>query len=110
VRLRDVGTEGFDWRDFIVLVRQSERGSALMRAMHPDEHRWGLPEFMFADMIDALNLLVYFKTEDARRKRNRPKRYPRPGVKEEGVKQVKGTAVPVGEIRERLRVVQGRTG
>jgi hypothetical protein len=110
VRLRDVGTEAFTWRDLYVLVRHAKRDSALMRAMHPDTYRWGLAEYMLADLIDTANWLMWAKTEDGRKNRRRPKRYPRPGMIQEGEKRVKGTAVPVSEIRERLRAVQGRAG
>lgn len=93
-----------------MLVRQSKRDSSLMRAMHPETYQWGLSEYMLADVIDAANWLVWAKTSDAQRNRNRPKRYPRPGLKDPDVKRTKGTAVPLNEIRERLRLVQGGAG
>ncbi|WP_052372591.1 DUF5361 domain-containing protein [Nocardia otitidiscaviarum] len=41
---------------------------------------WGLKEMLLADMVDSLRWLVWAKTKDAQKGRNRPKPVPRPGV------------------------------
>lgn len=43
-----------------------------------DEWRWNLTEHLQAAMVDALNLLVWSKTEDAAKGRGVPKPVPRP--------------------------------
>ena len=54
-------------------------GSALIRAREPERSRWGVAEYLLAIIADALRWLVWAKTPDAKRKRNRPKPIPRPG-------------------------------
>ncbi|MFI9506872.1 DUF5361 domain-containing protein [Nocardia sp. NPDC052566] len=108
VRLRDVGTKRFTWRDFAVLVRQSSADSALLRAMHPERYRWGQVEHLLADLVDVANLLLWSKTKDGSNNRNRPSPYPRPGVEDKSKRQVKGTAMPVDQLHARLAAL--RTG
>lgn len=70
-----------DWA--LVIIAQPE--SALHRAANP-EWRWGLVEFLSAEAVDTLRLLLWAKTKDAEKGANRPRPLPRPGV-----------AVPQGE-------------
>lgn len=70
-----------DWAK--VIIAQPE--SALHRAANP-EWRWGLAEFLSAEAVDTLRLLLWAKTKDAEKGANRPRPLPRPGV-----------AVPQGE-------------
>lgn len=70
----------FDWRDLLVLVKAIRPTSALYRAQHGDDAQWGLGEQLLAHAADSLAFLVWAKTEDGQRGRNRPKRIPRPGV------------------------------
>jgi hypothetical protein len=63
-----------------VLVKHAPPGSALVRAMQGPDFVWGVPEQLMAGVLDALNILVWFKTEDGAKGRNRPKQIPRPGV------------------------------
>lgn len=107
LRLRDVGSEWFTWRDLMVIVKEAGRESALMRSMHPDVHVWGKAEYLLADILDVQKLLFWSKTKDGQKGRHRPEPYPRPGVEKPGVKQVKGTAVPMDQVRARLRAIQG---
>lgn len=48
-----------------------------------DEWRWNLTEHLQAAMVDALNLLVWSKTEDAAKGRGVPKPVPRPHAGEQ---------------------------
>src|SRR5699024_8611144 len=103
LRLRDVGGKSFTWRDLLVIVRQSKRDSALFRAMHPNEHQWGVTELLQAQTVDLLSLLVWFKTKDGQKGRNRPDPVPRPGVEPRVKKRhVKGEALPIDQLRKRL--------
>lgn len=70
-----------DW----ALVIRAQPESALYRAANP-EWRWGLAEFLSAEAVDTLRLLLWAKTKDAEKGTNRPRPLPRPGV-----------AVPQGE-------------
>ena len=60
-----------------VILAQPE--SSLHRAVNPD-WRWGLGEFLSAEAVDTLRLLLWSKTKDAEKGANRPQPLPRPGV------------------------------
>lgn len=108
LRLRWVGEPWFTWRDLIVIIRESKQDSALMRSMHPESYRWGQTEHLLADLLDLTNILVWFKTKDGQKGRNRPAPYPRPGVDQDaGKRRVKGSAVPMDQVHQRLRLVHG---
>ena len=109
LRLRDVGAESFTWRDLLVIVRQSPRDSALMAEVHPDTVRWGLSEFLLAELIDISQVLLWAKTKDGANNRNRPKPYPRPGVTDPGVRRVVGASAPMDEIRDRMQAIRDQT-
>lgn len=83
VRLRDLGSESFTWRDLkVILAQQKPSESALWMEQNPD-HMWGLPEFLLADAVDTLHMLFWAKTKDGARNRNRPKPVERPGRRPE---------------------------
>ncbi|ATL65146.1 DUF5361 domain-containing protein [Nocardia terpenica] len=104
--MRDVGSPEFDWRDLLVLIRQSPRDSALMAAAHPEAARWGQGEFLLAELVDLTALLLWAKTVDGAKNRNRPRPYPRPGVDDPVARRVSGHAVPLTEVRDRLRALR----
>lgn len=54
LRLDWLGSERLSWRDLLVVVNQSRRGSALYRALHPKEAEWGLGEHLLALNLDRL--------------------------------------------------------
>jgi hypothetical protein len=105
LRLRTVGCAEFDWRDLLAFVRQSGPDSALVRSVHPDEYRWGLAEYLLAELVDVGRLLYWSKTKDGARNRNRPEQFPRPGIRSD-VKRVKGTPVPMDKIRARMAALR----
>lgn len=80
LRLRDVGAHWFSWHDLIVIIRQIPEKSALMRSKHPETYIWGQVEHLLADIFDVESLLLWAKTKDGQKNRNRPDPYPRPGV------------------------------
>ncbi|MFC4124938.1 DUF5361 domain-containing protein [Nocardia rhizosphaerae] len=81
LRLRDLGTEALSWADLhaIVDTLQFRPESALYRTIVTD-WRWGLSEMLLADAVDSLRWLMWAKTKDGQRNRNRPKPVPRPGI------------------------------
>ncbi|MGI5222493.1 DUF5361 domain-containing protein [Nocardia sp. CA-290969] len=80
LRLRQLGTEALTWCDFRAIFAYPHPDMAVTRAMRPDEWQWGLTEQLLASAVDALTLLVWAKTKDAQKGRNRPKPIPRPGI------------------------------
>lgn len=83
LRLRNLGSSSFTWRDLKVLVEQQRPGeSALWMEQNPD-HMWGLSEFLLADVADTLHMLFWAKTKDGAKNRNRPNPIERPGRRPE---------------------------
>lgn len=103
LRVRYVGESWFSWADFVAFIRWLPRDSAFMRSKNPEFEGWGVAEYQLADMVDSLGWLVWAKTKDGSRGRNKPKPYPRPGVEEAGKKRVRGVAVPMNKVKERLQ-------
>lgn len=81
LRLEWLGTKRLSWRDLWVILRQAHRGSALYRAEIGADHSWGLAEQLLAALVDEARTLMWSKTKDAKKGRNRPRPLPRPGVK-----------------------------
>ena len=89
LRLRWLGSEGFNWRDLLVLVKHSPESSALFRSVHgAEQSEWTLTNHLLAAVADSAAWLVWSKTEDASRKRNRPKPIQRPGITDDSKKQI----------------------
>lgn len=76
--------------------------SPLCLAMYGDDARWGLPEQMLAAQADSLSWIVWSKTADAQKGRNKPKPIPRPGVTsdDQDVKHFGSDPVPLSELDE----------
>ena len=71
LRLRWLGTEALSWRDLLVRVRLSPKGSALYRTMHP--HPDHTHEVELLRRIEYhTGWLTWAKTKDAETGRNRP--------------------------------------
>lgn len=83
----------------IGLIEHLPSTSALTRAIDGVDHQWTLTNMLLADAVDALNLLVWAKTEDAPLGRNRPKPIPRPGVEDDSTTTYgKGEGLPIDEM------------
>lgn len=103
LRLRWLGSEGFNWRDLLVVVRHSPEQSALFRAVHGvEESEWSLTNHLLAGLADSAAWLVWSKTEDASKKRNRPKPIPRPGVEDDSKKKIGRSVLPASEMLDWL--------
>ncbi|WP_424462883.1 DUF5361 domain-containing protein [Pseudoclavibacter helvolus] len=73
--------------------------SAFWRAREPDDAPWDLERMLLAEQIDLLSLLVWAKTKDGSKNRNRPKPYPRPGARP---KKFGKKPLPIEDMREWL--------
>lgn len=80
LRLRDLGTAQLTWADLLAVCRQSPHGSALQRALQPEDAPWGLTEQLLALIADVVSM--QFWADHNRRRSQRPKAIPRPGVSE----------------------------
>lgn len=102
LRLRNVGTPDFEWCDLRAIIASSDKTTALFRELHPKEWEWDLQTHLLADAVDLLHLLVWFKTKDGSKGRNRPKPYPRPGVEDvDSSKKVrKGDVITLDAARD----------
>lgn len=95
------GLHEFNWRDLQVFITEAGPDTALYRAMNP-EWMWDQDALLLADAVDALRILAWQKTEDARKRKNQPKPIPRPGIGvDENQTQHKGTGVPMDEYKAR---------
>lgn len=90
------------WRDLLVFIRHSPAGSAYYASESGEESLWGVQEYLMANLVDLTNVLVWFKTKDGQKGRNRPKPIPRPGMKEPGKKKHGGAKIPAADIADLL--------
>ena len=104
MRLRDFPSERNTWRDLLVIVQNLDGKSAYYRACNEDEWQWDHPTMLAAASVDALNRLVWMKTEDGTKGRNPPKPVPRPGVKDDTSKKHgdKKSAMSVADLSEKF--------
>lgn len=85
LRLRDLPSRTFDWRDLWSIIKSLPEDSAIHRALEViDEDSIWTPHMMLtAEILDLAAYLVWFQTKDGQNGRNRPKPYPRPGYRPE---------------------------
>lgn len=72
MRLRDFPSGRHTWRDLWVFVTYSERDSNLFRARFPGQADWTMTNRLLALAVNALRILVWFKTKDGQKGRRRP--------------------------------------
>lgn len=102
LRLRDFPSHDKSWRDLVVIVRNLGADSAYFRVTHPDSWQWDQQAMLSASMVDLMNILVWFKTEDGQKGRNRPKMVPRPGVEPDKGKKNYGSGRKASDLVKRL--------
>jgi hypothetical protein len=68
-----------NWREIAAMVKHSDRGSALYKVVHGEKAAWSITDHLLAMLVDLMQILVWFKTKDGSKGRNRPKPLPRPG-------------------------------
>ena len=72
--LDDLGSERLSWRDLKVIVtRMPPNRSALQQELGPQDAAWTLTNHLLAEVVDSLRLLLWAKTRDGHKNRNRPK-------------------------------------
>ena len=91
LRLDWLGTDLLTWRDLLVVVRQAAPGSAIARAVEPEQAAWGLSEQLLALVADYLAWMQWAQSEDGEKRRNRPKPIPRPGFEPDEEQRVIGS-------------------
>lgn len=97
LRLRDVGSGDFTWRDLWVLLDNLPPTSALARAQG---FAWTPGDYLLAQGVDFLGWLAWAQTEDGQKNRNRPVPLPRPG--DEEPERLGGGGMTVEEANEWL--------
>lgn len=101
LRLRDLGSAAFNWRDLWVVVKHAPSSSALTLSVDGTETiEWDLTRQLLADVADTLHLLWWAKTTDgqANPPRNQPEPIPRPGV-EDDTKRIGDEPMDFDEMR-----------
>lgn len=84
-----------------MLLEQLPRDSATMRALGGPDSEWTLEAHLQAAIVDALNVANW---QRAARKHSRPPTpIPRPGVHDPNTRKIGTTALPVDELRARLK-------
>lgn len=107
LNLRDVGTPALTWADLLAIVKDNPEDSALTRSVNgttPEQRMWTMDRLLLAEAVDTLRLLMWAKTEDGQKGRNRPPKIPRPGVDDRDVEAIgsKESALPADEILDWL--------
>ena len=100
LRLRDLGTERLSWGDLRVIVQQSPPGSALFRAMNPDDWQWTFEAQLIAEAADQLRVANWQRSGG--KKRDYPKPIPRPGVEPDSKTFGGKGALPYDEMADWL--------
>ena len=78
LRLRELPNKHTTWQDVYLLLKYAPPDSPFYKTINAN-HGWQDAEYMLAGILDAVNWLVWAKTEDGARGVNRPKPVPRPG-------------------------------
>ncbi len=103
LRLRDCPSEGFDWRDLLVIVRNSDDRSRLWQSQNPKFAGWTLTDRLLAICANALRWLVWSKTKDGSKNRNRPEPIgPDMGSDKKVRPGLKVKAAPMSKVRQLL--------
>lgn len=103
LRLRDVGTPEFTWRDLLMVVQNLPRQSAWFSAIQgADESVWGMSEMLLADVADTLHWIQWKDTKDGAKNRNQPKPIPRPGITDDSKKRIGSGSLPADQMVEWL--------
>ena len=92
-----------------VLLEQLPEGSRVHRAIDPD-NVWTLDRQLLAALVNAVNWLVWSKTKDGQRGRNKPKPIGLPAKKPQstGEKKVAGKPMDRDEFMAQLARIHGK--
>lgn len=93
LRLRNVGSSTFNWRDLLVVIKRLGRDSETYRELHPDDDTsWTVSDYLLASIADISQLRIW---QAGGGKGRKPKPLPRPG----DVKRQRGDAMSVEEAK-----------
>lgn len=102
LRLRDFPSDHLTWADMLAIVENAPRTSAIARSVDREKAEWSTTDYLLAMIADAQAWLVWAKTEDGAKNRNRPKPLPRPGVTDPSVeaetRHFGGDPIPLDEL------------
>lgn len=99
-----MGSDALTWRDLLDIVSHLPPSSALQRAVNPEWARWLSGEMnghLLAALFDVGQTGNWMQSKDGKKKRNRPKPLPRPGI-DDGSTKYGGKAAPLEDIKEWL--------
>lgn len=96
LRLRWLGTPQLTWGDLLAIIRQGPNTTALFRALNPEDHLWGLPELLLAEIADGERAAVWQRGGGKRK--DRPEPIPRPGVGQKETQTYGKDALPLDEM------------
>ena len=96
--LSDLTTGRLSWRRLKVLIDGLPRTSNMVHAIHGEDADWGIAEHLLALNYDAAQIANWQRSKDGSTGRNRPKPFPRPGVR----KRVGKTSMTPADARAYL--------
>lgn len=93
LRLRDVGSSGFNWRDLYIVVKHLDRETETYRELHPDDDTsWTVSDYLLAVIADTTHMRLW---QAGGGKGKKPKPIPRPGE----VKHRRGDSMSMEEAK-----------
>lgn len=103
-RVRYLGTDRFTWWDLKVVVSQASESSPIVRKTNPELYRWGLDQYLLAEIADTLHWLQWAKTPGAQKRipEGKPDPIPRPGLHDPNVEIHKFDVLPADEMMQWL--------
>ncbi|QXW04006.1 hypothetical protein [Rhodococcus globerulus] len=96
-----LGTANLSWWDLKCCLKHPHPNGALSRLRNPDHH-WDLHAQLLAGIFDGVQGGNWQRGGDPKAKR--PEQLPRPGVKPSGENRKSTTALPIDQLRARLRM------
>lgn len=106
LRLRDFPSDRLTYGDLLAIIRNAPRSSAVARSLDPERAEWSTTDYLLAQVVDSQAWLVWAKTEDGAKNRNRPRPLPRPGmtpdVGEAEVRHFGSDPIPLDELHDFL--------
>ena len=104
LRLRDFPSPDLTYGDMLVIIQQAPRESAIAKAVDPERAEWSLTDHLLAMIADANTWLVWSKSKDGQKNRNRPKPIPRPGLEDDSsdVQRFGSDPVPIDQLDDFL--------
>lgn len=97
-----MGTRRLSWRDVWVICTSAPPKSPLAIALNP-RLAWDTTDYLLADIADSQRWLVWAKTKNGQKNKDRPKPLPRPGVADVNGRMTEVTAMDVDQMKRFLK-------